>query len=141
MTWFLSSEVNFATTIGFMAYNFGFAFGYKGSKLGPILVSSYANRNHWKTRNLIGGLFRTLIGYLIPPLVVKGLEAPSSGNSSDIILDLARTQREILYLNIPIGALTILVKVIIEKEKYKLVQGEHLTTKSHSNSYLYNQDV
>ena len=43
MNWFLTSEVYFATTTGFMAYAFGFAFGYQGSKKGFVTFVPISN--------------------------------------------------------------------------------------------------
>ena len=77
MIWFLSAESKYASIIGFMSYNFGFA-----------------------------------LSYLITPLVIKGVEMPKLLNlsSSFSIIDPIRTQREILNLNIPVAAVTILAR-------------------------------
>ena len=76
MIWFLSAESKYASIIGFMSYNFGFA-----------------------------------LSYLITPLVIKGVDMPKLNLSSSFaIIDPIRTQREILKLNIPVAAVTILAR-------------------------------
>ena len=85
MIWFLSAESKYASIIGFMSYNFGFA-----------------------------------LSYLITPLVIKGVEMPKLLNlsSSFSIIDPIRTQREILKLNIPVAAITILARRLKNRIRY-----------------------
>ena len=68
MTWFLSSEVYFATTTGFMAYAFGFAFGYQGSKKGFVIL--------FQSQNLSDNLRRTILNPDWLPHTATGGERP-----------------------------------------------------------------
>ena len=63
--------------------------------------------------------FGFALSYLITPLVIKGVDMPKLNlNSSFAIIDPIRTQREILKLNIPVAAITILVRRLKNRIRY-----------------------
>ena len=64
--------------------------------------------------------FGFALSYLITPLVIKGVEMPNllNLNSSFAIIDPIKTQREILKLNIPVAAITILARRLKNRIRY-----------------------